>query len=101
MARGDVIGTTIASVAVAGVLDFQPAIGVEGLILEIVGAGSSFVTMRYFDGITESEQGRSGTNAAAAFMTPSKFPITNGIYARLKNTSTGAFNLCMRGVQTK
>jgi hypothetical protein len=96
MAKRDVIGPSITSVAAAGNLDFQPAAGVEGLI-----TAASFnlgANMVWFDGTNESIEVSFGTGDHA---TRNQMFITNSIYARLANDSAGALILCYRGVQTK
>ena len=100
MARGDVIGPAITSVVTAATLDFQPAAGVEGVILEYSGVLGATVTFRWFDG-TNASAAITRDNTTVFINRQLRVPITNGKYARYAN-DTGANQLMTYGgFQTK
>ena len=97
MARGDVVGSAITSVASGGNLDFQPAAGVEVLMTVFAGGASNSVLQTYFDGTLEATIAGCGEVGRLA----GKQMLTNAIYGRVANDNASTIVCVLRGVQTK
>ena len=97
MARGDVAGSAITSVAGAGNLDFQPAAGVEVMIMAWGRNIATDVNLAYFNGTNEAFT----DSYSSAYNHTVRQPCTNAIYSRVLNDSAGAAICVQRGVETK
>jgi len=100
MAVGDVI-SGISLVTAGGNLDFQPAAGVEVMIVNIAGdAYGTYAHMaKLYDGTNEADTMAVSEAAAAG---GGKILITNSRYLRITNADgTSSRVLAYTGVQTK
>ena len=103
MAIGDVV-SDIATVLTGANFDFQPAAGVEIMILE-VGSDTFFgsaqdrapdIGLKLFDG-TIASQFRNGNSPQ--IWSPLKLCITNAIRLRVTNNNASTANLSYAGIQ--
>ena len=95
MAVGDVF-SGLASVASAGYLDIQPAVGVEAIIHNIYHDGD--IQLEFYDG---TESLIFDTDVGAGVYARFAFHVTNAMRIRVKNTAAVAQLIGYDGIQSK
>jgi len=96
MARGDVV-VSIASVAAGSNLTYQPAAGVEVIIKSLIGKPLADIELEAYDG-TNREMVIRGSDTGRTNMSHA---VTNSVYIRILNKTTGTETVGFTGIQSK
>jgi hypothetical protein len=95
MAKGDTV-SAIANIAAATEYDFQPAAGVEVVIVECgTESGLNDMHVGLHDGVDTTNFGAASARFAG------KLFIRNGLYLRIYNANGGAQDMAYTGIQVK
>ena len=100
MAAGDAFGF-ITNISASSNLDYQPAAGVEICVTAIAMSESSNAYVRLYDGTINADLVAVPSSVNGSGFLNTKIIITNSIYLRLRNSSTGTRVIGLTGLQLK